>query len=329
MRRGHEFFRAMKTPVALIIFNRPEVTRRVFQEIARARPQKLLVIADGPRAGHPTDAERCADARAIIDEVDWECEVLTNYSPVNLGCKMRPASGISWVFEQVEQAIIFEDDCLPHPSFFPYCDEMLERYSGDERVMMISGNNFQMGRKRTRYSYYFSRYPHTWGWATWRRAWRHFDAEIKLWPELRETSWLFDILGNRAAAEHWRAQFDALAKMTSVWDYQWVFACWAQNGLTILPSTNLVSNIGWGDDATHTKATEDRLARILAGEMSFPLEHPPYMIRNLEADRFTERLFSWGQPDIYQRLRYKLGALIKPRSRRLASPLPAQTEQQQ
>lgn len=317
----------MKTAVALIIFNRPEVTRRVFSEIAKAKPQKLLVIADGPREDHPTDAERCAAARAVVEDVDWACELLLNFSEVNLGCKVRPATGISWVFEQVEQAIIFEDDCLPHPSFFPYCEELLERYRDDERVMTISGNNFQFGRQRTRYSYYFSRYTHTWGWATWRRAWRHFDGEIRLWPELRETSWLLDILGDRAAAEHWRRQFDAVAHMNSVWDYQWAFACWAQNGLTAIPNRNLVSNIGWGEDATHTKAAEDRLARLPADEMLFPLEHPPYVVRHREADRFTEQLFSWEQPGLGQRLRQKLSALIGSRSRRVAAPLPVQTQQ--
>nr|MBA3765731.1 glycosyltransferase family 2 protein [Acidobacteriota bacterium] len=176
----------MNVPVALIIFNRADTTARVLAEIAKARPSKLLVIADGPRADHPDDAEKCLAARAAIDRVNWDCEVLTNYSEVNLGCGARPSSGLDWVFENVAEAIILEDDCLPHPTFFPFCAELLERHRDDERVMMISGDNFQFGRKRTQYSYYFSRYTHTWGWATWRRAWRYFDREIKLWPALRE-----------------------------------------------------------------------------------------------------------------------------------------------
>ena len=151
------------TPVAFIIFNRPDTTKRVFAEIAKARPPKLLVIADGPRADHPADVEKCAAVRAIIDGVDWDCEVLKNYSDVNLGCKRRVSSGLDWVFDTVEEAIILEDDCLPHPTFFRFCEEMLEKYRDDKRIAMISGDNLQFGRKRTGYSYYFSRYPHIWG----------------------------------------------------------------------------------------------------------------------------------------------------------------------
>lgn len=156
----------LKTPVAFLIFNRPDTTRRVFAEIAKARPPKLLVVADGPRADHPDDVEKCAAVRAIIDGIDWDCKVLTNYSDINLGCKRRVSSGLDWVFDTVEEAIILEDDCLPHPAFFRFCEEMLNKYRDDKRIAMISGDNFQFGRKRTEYSYYFSRYPHIWGWAS-------------------------------------------------------------------------------------------------------------------------------------------------------------------
>src|SRR5512139_3287315 len=171
----------LKTPVAFIIFNRPDTAERVFAEIAKARPPKLLVVADGPRANRSGEAEKCAATRAIIDRVDWDCEVLTNFSDTNLGCKNRVSSGIDWVFEQVPEAIILEDDCLPHPTFFRFCEELLERYRDDERIGMISGDNFQLGQKRTDASYYFSRYNHIWGWASWRRAWRHYDREASAW----------------------------------------------------------------------------------------------------------------------------------------------------
>jgi hypothetical protein len=313
----------MNVPVALIIFNRADTTARVLAEIAKARPAKLLVVADGPRADHPTDAEKCLAARATIDRVDWDCEVLTNYSEVNLGCGARPSSGLNWVFENVAEAIILEDDCLPHPTFFPFCAELLERYRDDERVMMVSGDNFQFGRKRTRYSYYFSRYTHTWGWATWRRAWRYFDREIKLWPALRETPWLLDTLGDERAAEYWGDLFDRMDQMPSVWDYQWAFACWSQSGLTILPNTNLISNIGWGEDATHTKLADNPSANIPTSEMLFPLAHPPYVVRDREADQFTfERLFSMTREmDLSQRVRQKLSGLMPAPMRKSISNL--------
>lgn len=169
----------MSTPIALIIFNRPDLTIRVFSKIARAKPKTLFVIADGPRSDHPGDIKKCAEARSIIESVDWDCTVHKNYSDINLGCGRRLASGISWVFEKVEEAIILEDDCLPHPTFFRFCKELLERYRDDERIMQINGQNFQHKSMRTSYSYLFSYSNNCWGWATWRRAWQHFDMEMR------------------------------------------------------------------------------------------------------------------------------------------------------
>ena len=185
-------------PVAFLIFNRPELTRKVFASIAQARPSKLLVVADGPREDVSDDEENCSEARATIDRIDWDCEVLTNYSSVNMGCRARISTGLEWVFKNVEEAIILEDDCIPHPTFFRFCKELLARYRDDQRVMMISGNNFQMGRKWTPCSYYFSRFFHCWGWATWRRAWKHYDIDMGLWPALEDGSWLLHVLGDKA-----------------------------------------------------------------------------------------------------------------------------------
>jgi hypothetical protein len=181
---------SIKTPVAFIIFNRPQTTEAVFAEIARARPRQLLVIADGARTDHPDDSEKCSAARAVINRVNWDCDVSTNYAETNLGCKQRVSSGLDWVFGLVEKAIILEDDCLPEPTFFHFCQELLERYCDDWRVMHISGDNFQLGHRRSSDSYYFSRYSHVWGWATWQRAWKFYDVEMKLWPDFRDRNWL-------------------------------------------------------------------------------------------------------------------------------------------
>jgi hypothetical protein len=280
----------MKTPIALIIFNRADTTARVFEAIRQAQPLKLFVIADGPRQGKVGEAEKCAAARAIVDRVDWKCEVKTNYSDTNLGCKLRPASGIDWVFEQVEEAIILEDDCLPDPTFFAFCDEMLERYREDRRMMAICGNNFQFGRQRTRDSYYFSRYPHCWGWATWRRAWQHFDLDMKLWPTVRDGNWLQDILTEDAEVKMWEKTFQCVYDRTidTAWDYQWTFACWIHSGLAILPSVNLISNIGFGANATHTTGG-GKLANMSVEAISQPLAHPQFVLRDAEADRYTHQ----------------------------------------
>ncbi|HVG28582.1 MAG TPA: hypothetical protein VM864_02575 [Pyrinomonadaceae bacterium] len=298
----------MRTPVAFLIFNRPDVTARVFAEIARARPPKLLVVADGARADCPGEREACERTRAVVERVDWDCEVLTNFAGENMGCRRRVSSGITWVFEEVEEAIIVEDDCLPHPSFFPYCEELLARFREDERVMMLSGDNFQFGRRRTPYSYYFSRLMHIWGWASWRRAWRHYDVGMRLWAGLRDTPWLSDLLGDEEAAAFWRDVFDRAAAGHDTWDFQWVFACWAQHGLSALPESNLVTNIGFGAGATHTHA-ETRAANIPAEALEFPLRHPPHVVREREADLFTMReLMLPAKSSVYSRLRRKLSA---------------------
>ncbi len=286
----------LKTPVAFIIFNRSETTRRVFAEIAKARPPMLLVIANGPRADHPEDKEKCAAVREIIDHVDWDCKVLTNYSDVNIGCFRCISGGLNWVFDTVEEAIILEDDCVPHPTFFRFCEELLEKYRNDERIAMISGDNFQFGKKRTAYSYYFSRYPHIWGWASWRRAWRYYDANMKLWPEIRDGGWLQDLLGDRRSVWYWKMKFENNYKgRMDIWDYQWTFSCWIQNSLTIIPNVNLISNIGFGADAQHTKE-KTRLLEMKTEPMIFPISHPPYILRDSIADSMTDKLAFSHQP---------------------------------
>ena len=278
----------MDTAVALIIFNRPRVTERVFEQIALARPRKLFVIADGPRSGRPGEVDNCAETRAIIDRVDWDCEVLKNYSDINLGVGTRPATGLRWVFEHVEQAIILEDDCVPHPTFFRYCEELLEKYRDDERVMHISGDNWNFCPNPPFFSYVFSCYCYSCGWATWRRAFQHYDPEIKLWGELRNTPWLLDILGDPDAAEFWSHYFDKTYTTgieANGWDWPWLFACWAHRGLSILPGTNLITNIGFGEDATHTRRIDDERAFVPAVAMPFPLRHPPHMARDVDVDK--------------------------------------------
>jgi hypothetical protein len=295
----------LTTPVVLLVFNRPQTTEQVFQEIRNAKPSKLLIIADGPRTERLGEAEKCAAVRAIVEQVDWDCQVFKNYSDTNLGCRKRVASGLDWVFNIVEEAIILEDDCLPHTTFFRFCQDLLEQYRTDERVMTISGNNFQYGRRRTVYSYYFSRYAHLWGWATWRRAWNCYDVDMKTWPKIRDGSWLFDILGcRRPEFRDGQCQFDARGSIRTIqywnsifehthngridtWDYQLVFASWLQNSLHILPNTNLVSNIGFGPEATHTKVAT-QCANLPVAAMEYPLNHPQFVIRDSWADDYSQ-----------------------------------------
>ncbi|GAB6111179.1 hypothetical protein [Desulfomicrobium salsuginis] len=279
----------LTTPVAFIIFNRPDTTARVFAEIAKARPPKLLVIGDGPRVSRLGEVERVAAARAIIEKVDWPCEVLTNFSEVNLGCKRRVSSGIDWVFEQVEEAIILEDDCLPHPTFFRFCQEMLERYRYDERIAMISGDNFLFDRVLVPDSYYFSRYLHIWGWASWRRAWKDYDVEIRDWPQARRDGLLAAYIGRSGERSYWLQAFNEVHQgLLDTWDYQWVLSSWLQSRLAIMPAVNLVSNIGFGQTATHTTGASI-YANMPTGEIVFPLCHPRYVFSHQIADVYTAK----------------------------------------
>jgi hypothetical protein len=280
----------VKTPVAFFIYKRPVQTERVFARIVEARPSKLFIIADGPSENNADDAEACQACRELVRNVTWDCQVETNFSQVNLGIQERIASGLNWVFDQEEEAIIIEDDCLPSASFFRYCDELLERYRNDTRIMAISGDNFQFGAARRYKSYYFSRYTHVWGWATWRRSWSLYDAGMETWPEVKRLGYLNDILADARSVAYWTDIFQRVYdRAIKTWDYPFLYSSWIQNGLCILPEKNLVTNIGFGKDGTHCTDSESDIACMAAEEIDFPLTHAATVVRDAEADEFTQR----------------------------------------
>jgi hypothetical protein len=298
----------LTTPVAFFIFNRPDTTARVFEAIRRAAPPRLLIVADGPRPGRPGETEQCAAARAVVAGVDWPCQVSHNFSESNLGCRSRVSSGLDWVFETVEEAIILEDDCLPHPSFFRFCQELLERYRDDRRVMTISGNNHLFGRKDVTDSYYFSRYPHIWGWACWRRSWQLYDADMAQWPQVRDAGGLEASFPPRQA-RYWRYVFEAVRRgEIDTWDYQLTFSCLLNQALCITPTVNLVSNLGFGAGATNT-TDSCRLAELAAEPMDFPLRHPAHLVGDVRSDRETERIV-FSHP-LGLRVRTWLGEMLR------------------
>jgi len=273
-------------PVVLVIFNRPETTKRVFAEIRRYQPERLLVIADGPRGNRDGEAERCAATRRIVDQgVDWPCKIERCWSDTNLGCRKRVSSGLTWAFTRAESAIILEDDCLPDPSFFPYCEALLARYATDERIGSIGACNF-LGRRHPRLdSYRFSRFSHVWGWASWSRAWDRYDVDMKAWPGLRNSSWLKGECGDPTEEDFWRSVFDGVADgRIDTWDFQWTFANWANRMASIVPSVNLVANIGFGADATHTTATTS-WGTIPTMAIELELRHPTVIAIDHGADR--------------------------------------------
>jgi hypothetical protein len=276
------------TPVALFIFNRPELTAQVYERVRAARPSRLLVVADGPRPTRPEDIRLCEATRRIVTSPDWPCELLTNFTEENLGARRRISSGLDWVFDLCPEAIILEDDCVPCPSFFSFCSSMLSYYRDDSRVMHITGHNFQGGRRRGNGSYFFSKYLHTWGWASWRRAWHYYDVSLKAWPIAKQESWLASVLDDPLEIRYWTRIFDlTYHKLIEVWDYQWIFTCWTQSGLSIHPNENLVTNIGVGPDALHYKHTTSMIG-IPTRELG-ECVHPTAMIPDKEADRWTFR----------------------------------------
>ena len=279
---------SVETPILLCVFNRPAHTRRVLEAIARQRPRRLFVVGDGPRRRVPADAAAVAAVRRAVETVDWPCETRTLFADGNMGCRARMSSGIDWAFSQSDRLIILEDDCLPHDDFFRLCDTLLDRYADEPRVMAVAGSNFQAVR-RTHHSYYFSRYAHIWGWATWRRAWDHYDVAIADWPRLSGQGWLESVLDDPAEIRYWRAIFDGVhAGAIDTWDFQWLLACWRNGGLTALPETNLVSNIGFGAGALHTTDARSPLAAMPTGGLG-TLSHPPRIERLAEADAWTWR----------------------------------------
>lgn len=295
----------LETPVAFIVFNRPDTTQRVFDAIAAARPSHLLLIADGPRADRPGEAERCQLVRQIVTAVDWPCKVETNFASANMGCRRRVISGLNWVFSLVEEAIILEDDCLPDPSFFPFCSELLERYRHQEQVGMIAGFSHLSARYPFRYSYVFSIMLGIWGWATWRRAWQEYDEQLRSWPQLKSEGFLNHLLPDQKSVAFWTRVFDAMYDGTgpNTWDYQWVYTCWSRNWMSIVPSRNLIQNIGFGADATHTSGANSDLAHV-ATSIGFPLQHPPTIAADsAHATRLQRRFYT---PGLLSRVRRKL-----------------------
>jgi len=265
----------MHTPVLLIVFNRPDTTARVFEAIRLARPERLYVAADGPRAGREGEAALCAQARQVATAVDWPCEIKTRFLDHNQGCKRAVSGAITWLFECEPEGIILEDDCLPHPTFFPYCEALLEKYRDTPRVMSIAGTP-PGTHPPVSHSFVFSKYARIWGWASWRRAWRLYDVNMAAWPAFRTAHGLRKLSQRGATFElKWQGVFDATHQgKIDTWDFQWLFAHWLNDGLACLPAVNLVKNIGFRPDGTHTSDPDDAEANRPTQPMALPLTYP-------------------------------------------------------
>lgn len=291
----------METPsVLLLAFNRPDLARKVFAAIRAAQPARLFIAVDGARKQKLGEAALVAETRNLAHLVDWPCEVHTRFLEENLGCKQAVSTAIDWFFEHVEEGVILEDDCLPHPSFFPYCAAMLARYRDDERVGMVSGDNFRPQAEWRGSGHEFSIFTFIWGWATWRRAWRRFDRDLSDWPERKREGWLRGVLGRADAAEHWTQIFDRChSGLLDTWAYPWSYSCWRAGFLCVVPACNLVSNIGFDERGTDTSNSSSPNARLPVREISAPWDEAPAPRRDRAQEvRYLRgvygvRLFNW------------------------------------
>ena len=276
----------LETPVVMVVFNRPELTRRVFARVREARPKRLFVIADGPRANVPEDQDKCAQTRAVIDGIDWDCTLETDYSECNLGCGERIQTGLSRVFDRVPEAIVVEDDILPHPTFFPYCAELLARYRDEPRVHAILGTKLPCEPPTAPASYRFSRLFFSWGWAGFARAWKTVDKTLATYPSLRAEGRIFDANAGKRERLFYDDGFAAAHDRRIVhWDWAVIFSAYVRRELFAVPGRNLVSNIGWGPEGTQLKNKDHILAELPAFPMEFPLRHPERIEADAEYDR--------------------------------------------
>ncbi len=303
----------MNKAVLLLAFNRPKLTQRVFEVIQKVKPATLFVMADGPRPGIKGDIKKCLETRKILEQVDWKCEVKTLFFESNRGCAVAVAEGISWFFNNIEQGIILEDDCLPDESFFPYCYELLNYYKNDSRIMHINGNNFNAIKfKHGNESYSFGSYPQAWGWASWKRAWDMFDLNMSQWPEIKKNNLLKNMNWSWYEKLIQENKYDELyiSSRKYTWDYQWHLSVFVNNGLTIVPKVNLISNIGFGIDATHTTNYRKACTEIETSSIEFPLQHPDKMVVDKAVDKVYRKIMIGTPKTLFVILRSRIKSIV-------------------
>lgn len=284
----------MQAPILFLVFNRPDATRLVFGAIRRAKPNRLYVAADGARSDRPGEAEKVEEVKQIVGAVDWPCEVKNLYRDTNKGCKQAVSEAISWFFENEEMGIILEDDCLPEPTFFEFCNTLLERYRHDDRIMAICGTNLA-NTDQIEDSYYFSGIPHIWGWASWSRVWQEYDVEMRDIEQVCSSIAVKSHFSKRIW-QYWKRFFrEVQGGLVNTWDVQFSYLAIKSGRLSIFPKRNLISNIGFGADATHTTG-ESLLANRAVYPIEAHLKHPVVFQTNQVAMREREVVESWGMP---------------------------------
>lgn len=295
------------TPILFIIFNRKDTAQRVFNKIKEIKPKKLYVAADGPRRNRKDDIENCKKTRDIINQVDWDCDLKTLFREENLGCGKGVSGAISWLFENEDRGIILEDDCLANDDFFVYCDDLLNRYKDNDTIKIISGDNFQNGNKRGESSYYFSSYANIWGWATWRRFWREYEYDLNKYSIKELKSFYNPYSISYESRLYWKYRAQQMKKhQVDTWDYQLQFSIWRKKGLNIIPNCNLIQNIGFDSNATHTSNMKDNSEKSVKTQNILPLIYNDNIKQNKVADKYFHNRYEkkalWKYPILFLKL---------------------------
>ncbi len=284
----------MKIPILFIIFNRLDTAKKVFEAIRNYRPSHLFVAADGARSEKQGEAAVCEEVRSwVLQHIDWDCEIKTLFQEKNLGCGEAPAKAITWFFEQVEEGIVLEDDCLPHPDFFLFCEKLLPYYRTNNAISIISGCNFDKANEySTDDSYFYSVFPYTWGWASWRRNWQNYDYNLTEWKSIKSKKFLRRLFSEKKYQQPWVETFNSLSHTgkKDIWDFQFFFQCFKRKQLSIVPNVNLISNIGCNENGTHTLNADNPKANIPLQSMPFPLKHPQRFERNYGYDEALQKM---------------------------------------
>lgn len=282
-----------KTPVSLFVYNRPDLTAEILKAIGSYKPELLFIISDGPK-NSSSDLHAVSEVRRLCNSVNWPCEVISQYREVNLGSRESITQGLSWVFTYVDEAIILEDDCLPDASFFPYCSTLLDQYRADARIFTVGGFRTEDISETNGNSYYYSKYPCTWGWATWKRAYQGFDPNLAEWSEDTKLPWLTEHLADPFYANYWAYMLTRAKKGSNDWDYAWAYHCWINNALSIRPNINLIRNTGFSSTATHTKDPNHPFGKKTSSACSFPISHPLEIITIPDLEHLLEDLIYSG-----------------------------------
>jgi len=320
-----------KIPVVLMFYKR-ETVLKVLDQVKKYQPEKLFLVADGGK--NEREHEKCVCIRNLVENsIDWDCKIFKYYNEKNYGCRVTIPNGITSVFDHCDRAIILEDDCVPNPTFFPFCEEILEKFAQDQRVNTISGSNYLPDKNISdKYSYTFSGYAETCGWATWKRAWDLYDAKLTQWPELSNQNILANSFLSEAEVIYWNDLFDSVYSYhcdCDSWDYQWLFMSFINSALSVVPRNNLITNIGFNNDATHCKDSSSPFAFKPTQDLKFPLTHPDYVLRNKKFDNDYGNLVFYGSKKFpIMRAIVQIKAFLRARLNYNPSPLQVTSNKQ-